>query len=230
MIEDPTGQNLNTDYVFDTLGNLRKTTQGEQSRYFTHDSLGRLLYAKQPEQEANTNFNYTDSITNNTSWSVKYLYDDNGNITSTTDARGVYVQGTYDNFNRLKKDLLPPLDKGVSALLDDLASMGLLDDTMVVVMGEFGRTPKVNKNQGGRDHWARCFSAAFAGGGVRGGQVIGKSDKTASDPTTTPFALDDVGATIYHQLGVDHTSEVKDRTSRPVQLNRGTVMQALFNG
>ena len=134
------------------------------------------------------------------------------------------------NFSRLKKDLLPPLDKGVSALLDDLASMGLLDDTMVVVMGEFGRTPKVNKNQGGRDHWARCFSAAFAGGGVRGGQVIGKSDKTASDPTTTPFALDDVGATIYHQLGVDHTSEVKDRTSRPVQLNRGTVMQGLFNG
>ena len=115
-----------------------------------------------------------------------------------------------NNFNRLKKDLLPPLDKGVSALLDDLGTMGLLDDVMVVVMGEFGRTPKVNKDQGGRDHWARCFSAAFAGGGVRGGQVIGKSDKTASDPTTTPFALDDVGATIYQQLGVDPTSEVKD--------------------
>ncbi len=134
------------------------------------------------------------------------------------------------NFNRLKKDLLPPLDMGVSALLDDLDSMGLLETTMVVVMGEFGRTPKVNKDQGGRDHWARCFSAAFAGGGVRGGQVIGKSDKTASDPTTTPFALDDVGATIYHQLGVDHMAEVKDRTNRPTQLNRGTVMQGLFSG
>ena len=135
-----------------------------------------------------------------------------------------------NNFGRLKKDLLPPLDTGVSALLDDLGTMGLLDDVMVVVMGEFGRTPKVNKDQGGRDHWARCFSAAFAGGGVRGGQVIGKSDKTASDPTTTPFALDDVGATIYRQLDVDPTAEVKDRTSRPVQLNRGTVMQSLFNG
>ena len=134
------------------------------------------------------------------------------------------------NFNRLKKDLLPPLDRGVSALIDDLDAMGLLETTMVVVMGEFGRTPKVNKDQGGRDHWARCFSAAFAGGGVRGGQVLGKSDKTASDPTTTPFALDDVGATVYRQLGVDHTAEVKDRTNRPVQLNRGAVMQGLFSG
>lgn len=102
VIEDPTGQNLSTDYVFDTLGNLRKTIQGEQSRYFTYDSLGRLRFAKQPEQESNTSFNYTDPLTNNSSWSVKYEYDDNGNITTTTDARGVSVVGTYDNFNRLK--------------------------------------------------------------------------------------------------------------------------------
>ncbi len=101
VIEDPTGQNLNTDYIFDTLGNLRKTIQGEQSRYFSYDSLGRLLYAKQPEQDTNAAFSYTDSITNNSQWSVKYEYDDNGNITKTTDAKGVYVQGTYDKFNRL---------------------------------------------------------------------------------------------------------------------------------
>ncbi len=101
VIEDPDGQNLNTDYVFDTLGNLRKTIQGEQSRYFTYDSLGRLLYAKQPEQEANASFNLSDSITNNSNWAVKYQYDDNGNIVSTTDARGVTVTGTYDNLNRL---------------------------------------------------------------------------------------------------------------------------------
>ena len=86
VIEDPTGQNLNTDYVFDTLGNLRKTIQGEQSRYFMHDSLGRLLYAKQPEQDANTAFAATDPITGNAQWSVKYEYDDSGNITRTTDA------------------------------------------------------------------------------------------------------------------------------------------------
>lgn len=101
VIEDPTGQNLNTDYIFDTLGNLRKTIQGEQSRYFTYNSLGRLMYAKQPEQEANTSFGYTDEITNNAGWSVKYVYDNNGNIISTTDARGVSITGHYDRINRL---------------------------------------------------------------------------------------------------------------------------------
>jgi RHS repeat-associated protein len=103
VIEDPTAQTpLETNYVFDTLGNLRKTTQGEQHRYFTYDSLGRLLYAKQPEQNANSALSYTDSITSNTAWSVKYVYDDNGNITSTTDAKNITITGTYDNFNRLK--------------------------------------------------------------------------------------------------------------------------------
>lgn len=102
VTEDPDGQNLSTDYVFDTLGNLRKTVQGEQNRYFTYDSLGRLLYAKQPEQEANAAFVHTDSISGNSQWSVKYEYDANGNITRTTDANGTFVQGSYDNFNRLK--------------------------------------------------------------------------------------------------------------------------------
>ena len=114
VIEDPDNANLNTDYVFDTLGNLRKTIQGEQSRYFTYDSLGRLLYAKQPEQEANTSFSFTDTMTSNSAWSVRYEYDDNGNISKTTDARGVSVTGTYDNFNRLKKrdysDTTPDVD------------------------------------------------------------------------------------------------------------------------
>jgi len=104
VIEDPDGQNLHTDYVFDTLGNLRKTIQDEQNRYFTYDSLGRLLRAKQPEQEVNTALALAnpDAVTGHNQWSVAYEYDDNGNITKTTDARGVYVQGTYDNFNRLK--------------------------------------------------------------------------------------------------------------------------------
>jgi RHS repeat-associated protein len=102
VTEDPDGENLSTDYVFDTLGNIRKTIQGEQNRFFTYDSLGRLLFAKQPEQEVNTTFTFTDSITSNSQWSVKYEYDDNGNIIKTTDARGVFIQATYDNFNRLK--------------------------------------------------------------------------------------------------------------------------------
>lgn len=131
-----------------------------------------------------------------------------------------------DNFRRLKKDLLPPLDQGVAALLDDLDATGLINDTLVVLLGEFGRTPKIVGN--GRDHWAQCFSGVFAGAGVQRGQVIGRSDKIAAYPATTPYSPDDVGATVYHVLGIDPTSEVRDRQDRPVQLNRGSVMQALF--
>lgn len=139
-----------------------------------------------------------------------------------------------DIFNRLKKDLLPPLDRGVSALLDDLDASGLLADTLVLMLGEFGRTPKVSRpnprDKPGRDHWAPCFFALFAGAGVRGGQVIGRSDKTGAYPATTPYMPDDLGATVYHVLGVDPASEVRDRQNRPVQLNRGRVMQAPFTG
>jgi uncharacterized protein (DUF1501 family) len=135
-----------------------------------------------------------------------------------------------DNFKRLKNDLLPPLDRAVAALHDDLAESGLMDDVMVVVTGEFGRTPKVDRNNAGRDHWAACYSGAFFGGGVRGGQVIGKSDATAAYPSTVPYSPDDLGATIYHTLGLDPATELRDRQDRPVQLNRGSVIQSLFSG
>ncbi|HMS08949.1 MAG TPA: hypothetical protein PKE66_05665, partial [Pyrinomonadaceae bacterium] len=104
VVEDPTGQSLVTDYTFDTLGNLRKTVQGEQNRYFYHDSLGRLLRAKQPEQDVNTYLALAtaDPVTGHNQWSVAYEYDDNGNITESTDARGVSITGTYDNLNRIK--------------------------------------------------------------------------------------------------------------------------------
>ncbi len=138
-----------------------------------------------------------------------------------------------DNFNRLKKSLLPPLDQGVSALLDDLGETGLLDDTFVMVVGEFGRTPKVGgeKNQkSGRDHWSSCYSGLFAGAGVRGGQVVGKSDKIGAFPASAPYSPDDIGATVYHVLGIDPASEVRDRQDRPVTLNRGQVIAPLFSG
>jgi uncharacterized protein (DUF1501 family) len=137
------------------------------------------------------------------------------------------------NFTRLKKELLPPLDQGVAALLDDLHATGLLDQTLVMLLGEFGRTPKISRPPGssgppGRDHWAACFSGLFAGGGVRGGQVIGKSDRIGAYPVTTPYSPDDVGATVYHVLGIDPAVEIVDRLNRPVQLNRGEVIRPLF--
>jgi hypothetical protein len=131
-----------------------------------------------------------------------------------------------DNFRRLKGQLLPPLDQGVAALLDDLEVRGLLDETLVLMLGEFGRTPKVVGS--GRDHWAPCFSGLFAGAGVRGGQVIGKSDRIGAYPITPPYSPDDLGATVYQVLGIDPEAEVRDRTGRPVHLNRGRVMEALY--
>ncbi|HEX7375648.1 MAG TPA: DUF1501 domain-containing protein [Pirellulales bacterium] len=132
------------------------------------------------------------------------------------------------------KRLLPPLDQGLAAFIDDLAERGLLEHTLVVLVGEFGRTPKINTPPGGslpgRDHWGPCFSALFAGGGVLGGQVLGKSDPLGAYPLSSPFLPDDLGATILHTLGVDPETEIRDQQGRPQQLNRGKVMQGLFSG
>ena len=136
-------------------------------------------------------------------------------------------------FTTLKGRLLPPLDRGMAALFDDMAAMDLFDETLVVMLGEFGRTPKLSSLNGqvpGRDHWAPCFFGLFAGAGVRGGQVIGRSDAIGAYPVTTSYSPNDVGATVYQLLGVDPASEVRDRLNRPVQLNRGTLIEPLFTG
>lgn len=132
-------------------------------------------------------------------------------------------------FPTLKDRLLPPLDQGVSALLDDLDETGMLPETMVMLLGEFGRTPKINKDAG-RDHWGPCFFGLFAGGGVQGGQVIGRSDDIGAYPDTTAFSPDDVGATVYSALGIDPHAVVRDRLNRPVHLNQGQVISALYSG
>ncbi len=140
------------------------------------------------------------------------------------------------NFKSLKNRLLPPTDRGVSALLDDLAALGLLDETLVVVAGEFGRTPRIGASTGnnntpdGRDHWSRCFSAAFAGAGVVGGQTIGASDRIGAYPASLPYRPADFAATIYHALGLDPASELRDRLNRPLRLCDGRPITPLFSG
>jgi hypothetical protein len=138
------------------------------------------------------------------------------------------------NFPRLKNDLLPPLDRGVAALLDDLEVHGLLDETLVVMTGEFGRTPKISKppdqNSAGRDHWASVFSAVFAGAGVRGGQTIGQSDKNGGYPATRAYSPGDLAATIYGSLGIDPATELHDRLGRPIRLCSGERIEPLFTG
>lgn len=142
---------------------------------------------------------------------------------------------THSNiFSRLKDKLLPGLDVGVSALLDDLEDRNMLDDVLVVVVGEFGRAPSITNDgahpKPGRGHWAYCYSGVFAGGGVRGGQVIGSSDKSGGYPITTPYHPNDIGATIYQALGVDPRALIIDQQSQPRYLNKGKVPDVLYTG
>ena len=132
-----------------------------------------------------------------------------------------------DNFNGLKNRLMPPADAGFSALLDDLDDRGLLDDTLVVWVGEFGRNPKVNGS--GREHWAKCYCAVLAGGGIRGGQVYGSSDKIGAYPAEKATSPADLAATIYHALGIDPHSHIEDRTGRPMALTEGQPLMSLFS-
>ncbi|MHB1421962.1 MAG: DUF1501 domain-containing protein [Gemmataceae bacterium] len=135
---------------------------------------------------------------------------------------------THDkNFSSLKDTLLPPLDQGVSALLEDLSSRGLLEETLVVWMGDMGRTPRINA-AAGRDHWSFCFSIVLAGGGVRGGQVHGSSDRSAAYPSTNPVSPADVAATIYHCLGIDPHTRITDHQGRPLVLGTGKPLHALL--
>jgi hypothetical protein len=125
------------------------------------------------------------------------------------------------NFTRLKNDLMPPADQGFAALLDDLGARGLLDQTLVVWAGEFGRHPRITAANAGREHWPRCYSAVLAGGGVRAGLVHGASDRWAAYPARDPVSPDDLGATILHALGIDPATEVHDPLGRALRINAG---------
>jgi hypothetical protein len=128
---------------------------------------------------------------------------------------GVGALGGVGGFAMLKeKYCLPPLDRGLSTLLEDLSDRGMLNRTLVAAVGEFGRTPKINPNSG-REHWGACQSALLAGGGIKGGQVYGSSDKIAAYPKDSPVSPEDYLATIYHALGLPPELEVPDREGRP---------------
>jgi hypothetical protein len=139
-------------------------------------------------------------------------------------------QGYDSHRNHLewsKTELLPPTDAAFAALIQDLVERGLLDETLVVVIGEFGRSPRFNSN-GGRDHWPSCFSAVLAGGGIRGGQAYGASDKSAAYPVANPVTPEDLTATLYHCLGVDPHTIIHDQQQRPFALAEGKILTALL--
>jgi hypothetical protein len=139
--------------------------------------------------------------------------------------------GSWDthggNFTALKNTLLPPFDQTFSTLLQDLTDRGLLENTLVVCTGEFGRTPQVNAN-GGRDHWAGVYTVVLAGGGIQGGRVHGSSDPQAGYPATDAVGPWDIAATAYHCMGVPLETEVRDRFNRPLKITRGEPIRSVL--
>ena len=131
------------------------------------------------------------------------------------------------NFVNLKRNLLPYLDQSVTALLEDLAESGLLETTLVIVMGEFGRTPKINKDAG-RDHWASANTALFAGAGVRGGTILGATDNLAAYVTDDQQTPENIAATIFDTLGIPHDTHWSDFDGRPHELYRAEPIAGLF--
>jgi hypothetical protein len=133
-----------------------------------------------------------------------------------------------DNFNSLKNRLVPPMEQAYAALIDDLEERGLLDSTLVIWMGEFGRTPKINADAG-RDHWPGCYSVLLAGGGIRGGQVIGASDDIGAYPKDRPVTPAEIHATVFAALGYDVRSISYESTDgRPIPLTDGVPMPELI--
>jgi uncharacterized protein (DUF1501 family) len=147
-----------------------------------------------------------------------------------------YWDTHFNNNRRLKDELLPPFDQCFSAFLEDLSARGLLSSTLVVCMGEFGRTPRFGQFTGngvdatGRDHWPNCYSLVVAGGKAPGGRLLGRSDRFAAYPAADPYTPQDLAASILHGLGINPQEVVRDGFGRLVPLSTGSVREALFLG
>ncbi len=135
-----------------------------------------------------------------------------------------------NNFNQLRDRLMPPADLAFSALLDDLDVRGLLEETLVVWVGEFGRKPRINKQMAGREHWPRCYSAVMAGGGIRGGMLYGASDRIGAYPAQSPVSPSDLAATMYHALGLASDLTLPDQQGVPKHLVAGKPILPIFTG
>ena len=133
-----------------------------------------------------------------------------------------------NNFNRLKNDLIPPADQALTALLEDLIQRGLLDETLVAWVGEFGRRPQISAGNAGREHWPYCYSGLLAGGGIQGGQVYGSSDKHAAHPAELPVTPQDYAATMFHALGIDPETLLQNNLNRPIRVCEGHPLHSLF--
>ncbi len=147
---------------------------------------------------------------------------------TTVNGQSIIWDTHVDNFNKMKNTLVPPMEQAFSALVEDLSERGLLDQTIVLWMGDFGRTPHINKDAG-RDHWPSCYSMVLAGGGIRGGQVIGESDAIGGQPAAQPVTPADVHATVLSALGYDpQGTTYTTGDGRPMPLSDGTAIKGLL--
>jgi len=136
----------------------------------------------------------------------------------------------FNHYPRMKDELCPGFDQGWYGLITDLDRRGLLDETLVVLTSEHGRTPKISMkvDGGGRDHWSRAYSSVVAGAGIVRGSVVGATDKQGGDPITRPISPKDLLATMYHLLGIDHHQMVHDALGRPLPLVEGHVINEVL--
>ena len=142
---------------------------------------------------------------------------------------GIAFDTHEENFDALRRILLPSLDEGYTALIEDLGDRGLLDDTVVLVMGEMGRSPRINA-RAGRDHWPQCGSALLTGGGIRQGHVHGRSDATGAYPVEYPVSPGDLAATLYDLLGIDPDQAILDPQARPIPISHGGTPVPIVSG
>ncbi len=159
---------------------------------------------------------------------ARRLIEAGARFVTTVNGQSIVWDTHKDNFSSLKNRLVPPMEKAFTALLEDLQDRGLLDETLVLWMGDFGRTPRINRD-GGRDHWPQCFSVVMAGGGIRGGQVVGESDREGAFPVSRPISPADIHATVFRALGYDpHAVTYVSHDGRPFPLSDGEPIRELL--
>ncbi len=163
---------------------------------------------------------------------ARRLVEGGVNFVAAFDGQSNGQDANWDSHEKLfprHRQLIPPGDQALTALIEDLDARGLLDTTLVVAMSEFGRTPRINANAG-RDHWPDCYSVLLAGGGVTGGAVFGASDRIGAFPAADPVTPADLAATIYWRFGIDPAAEIFDQTGRGHRLSEGAPLRKLFRG
>lgn len=182
-------------------------------RYGRHE-MGQVLLLSRRLIEAGVRFVTANAVSNpkNTRLSPFQIWDTH-----------------FDHFRLYNDNLMPEFDQSLSALIEDLHDRRLLSETLLLVLGEFGRTPKINNaKDGGRDHWCKAYCALMAGGGIQGGQVYGATDDYAAEVKDLPVRPDDLAATLYEALGIPHDLQLKDMKGRPHRISDGTPIRPLF--